>query len=159
MGEGEMLLYFFDRILGDREGLNVPLPARPGGRQAPQGRDSASIWMRSRELVTEAHGFVFHKSILNPAGSPTGLIPFIYTYCHSSFVVVILQLQLRSPLPSLSLSLSLSTWGKRKGAFKGNLFKRMNKASTCYATSQEKNFADGFFAGFQLGAEKMGFSC
>jgi len=41
----------------------------------------------------------------------------------------------------------------------GNLFKRMNKASTCYATGQEKNFADGFFAGFQLVAEKMGFSC
>jgi hypothetical protein len=39
----------------------------------------------------------------------------------------------------------------------GNLFKRMNKASTCYATSQEKNFADGFFAGFQLVAEKMAF--
>ncbi|KAJ6987739.1 hypothetical protein NC653_020865 [Populus alba x Populus x berolinensis] len=102
-------------------------------------------------------------SLSDPAGSPTGLIPFIYTSCHSSFVVVILQLLLRSPLPSLSLS---QHGGKRKGLSKvkerhkflqGNLFKRMNKASTCYATSQEKNFADGFFAGFQLELKRWAF--
>ncbi|KAJ6987740.1 hypothetical protein NC653_020868 [Populus alba x Populus x berolinensis] len=52
----------------------------------------------------------------------------------------------------------LSKVKERHKFLQGNLFKRMNKASTCYATSQEKNFADGFFAGFQLGAEKMGFS-
>jgi len=57
-------------------------------------------------------------SLSDPAGSPSGLIPFIYTYCNSSFFVVILQLPLHSPLLSLSLSLS-QHGGKRKGAFKG----------------------------------------
>ncbi|KAF9677184.1 hypothetical protein SADUNF_Sadunf08G0081500 [Salix dunnii] len=193
MGEGEKPLYFFDRVLGDREELNLPLPARPGdfcspqtptklfkysiGWQALHGKDSASIWMmRSRELVMEAHGFVFLRLILScrgPTGSPTGLIPFTYTYCHSSLFVIILLLLLHSPLLfPRSLSPSLNTGEREKGLSKvkvrhdflqGNLFKRMNKSTVCYATSQEENFADGFFPGFQAGAgssfEEMNFSC
>uniref|UniRef100_A0A6N2LS72 Uncharacterized protein n=1 Tax=Salix viminalis TaxID=40686 RepID=A0A6N2LS72_SALVM len=103
-------------------------------------------------------------SLSGPAGSPTGLIPFTYTFCHSSLFVIILLLLLHSPPLSHPLSLSLSKHGgKRTGAFEVNLFKRMNKATVFYATGQEENFADGFFPGFQSGAgisfEEMDFSC
>ncbi|KAJ6928294.1 hypothetical protein NC652_012395 [Populus alba x Populus x berolinensis] len=107
--------------------------------------------MRSRELVMEAHGFVFHNSILPNWPHPLHiyLLPLLICRCNIATTTTL----------SVALSLSLNMGEREKGLSKGNLFKRMNKASTCYATSQEKNFADGFFAGFQLGAEKMGFSC
>ncbi|KAB5544621.1 hypothetical protein DKX38_012733 [Salix brachista] len=93
------------------------------GWQALHGKDSASIWMmRSRELVMEAHGFVFLRLILacpGPAGSPTGLIPFTYTYCYSSLFVIILLPLLHSPsLSPRSLSPSLNTGEREQGLSK-----------------------------------------
>ncbi|KAJ6768478.1 hypothetical protein OIU74_022191 [Salix koriyanagi] len=193
-----MPLYFFDCILGDREELNLPLPARPGDICSPQtptkffkalhGKDSASFWMmRSRELVMEAHGFVFLRSSRQP------------NWPHPLHIYLLPLLTFRYNIaapPALSFALprslspSLNTGEREQGLSKVrerhdfqqetdifffkllifdmilitvNLFKRMNKATVFYATGQEENFADGFFPGFQSGAgssfEQMAFSC
>ncbi|KAG5240245.1 hypothetical protein IMY05_008G0084400 [Salix suchowensis] len=124
--------------------------------------------MRSRELVMEAHGFVFLRLILPNWPHPLHiyLLPLL-TFRYN----IAAPPALSFALPPLSLSLSkhgereqgLSKVKERHDFLQVNLFMRMNKATVFYATGQEENFADGFFPGFQSGAgssfEQMAFSC
>ncbi|KAJ6429589.1 hypothetical protein OIU84_021066 [Salix udensis] len=180
-----MPLYFFDRILGDREELNLPLPARPEVFCSPQtptqffkddGRLGCSVSPGGQlfQKLTYPGVFLFFLGYgpvtVRSSRQPNWPNPLhIYLLPLLTFrynIAAPPALFPRSLSPSLNTGereQGLSKVKERHGFLQVNLFKRMNKATVFYATGQEENFADGFFPGFQSGAgisfEEMDFSC